>query len=114
MRNLKQAVFGIHSVVPLTLLYIRICHPERSDGSPTCWLRKRFLATLGMTCFPDTVKKFRTNHNSILLVSILAFLLCLPLCAPANVMPVYENLRRTESAHFIYIYQVSLAPRYRP
>ncbi|MFH1970046.1 MAG: hypothetical protein ABIJ53_06975 [Verrucomicrobiota bacterium] len=31
--------------------------------------------------------------------------------APANVMPVYENLRRTESAHFIYIYQVSLAPQ---
>ena len=24
-------------------------------------------------------------------------------------MPVYEDLRRTESAHFIYIYQVSLA-----
>ncbi|MBU0713948.1 MAG: hypothetical protein KJ964_01160 [Verrucomicrobia bacterium] len=50
------------------------------------------------------------KHYNILLVSLLA-LICLPFWAPANVMPVYENLRRTESAHFIYIYQVSLAPQ---
>ncbi|MBI2438385.1 MAG: PD40 domain-containing protein [Lentisphaerae bacterium] len=34
-----------------------------------------------------------------------------PQFVQANVMPVYEDLRRTESAHFIYIYQVSLAPQ---
>ncbi len=55
----------------------------------------------------------QTAHGSIhriLLVPILV-LIGWPLSAPANVMPVYEDLRRTESAHFIYIYQVSLAPQ---
>ncbi|MDD5677215.1 MAG: hypothetical protein PHW60_04385 [Kiritimatiellae bacterium] len=53
------------------------------------------------------------KHYSILLVHILS-LLCLPLSAQANLMPVYEDLRRTESAHFIYIYQVSLGPQIPP
>ena len=56
------------------------------------------------------LKQTACGVHSILVASILA-LLCLPRWAPANVMPVYENLRRTESAHFIYIYQVSLAPQ---
>jgi len=57
-----------------------------------------------------SLKQTAGGVHHILLVFILV-LLCLPLSAPGNVMPVYENLRRTESAHFIYIYQVSLAPQ---
>jgi len=37
----------------------------------------------------------------------------LALLRAGNIMPVYENLNRTESATY-YIYQVSLARRYRP
>ncbi len=53
-------------------------------------------------------KQQSSGVRRILAAAILAGL-CLSRSAPANIMPVYENLIRTESAHFIYIYQVSLA-----